>query len=77
MARDTVILDAAQLNSVRLRRAWSRKQLAAEAGVAPLPATKAIQGEPVALRTAARIAKALDLRVEDLVVLPEAATATG
>ena len=69
MARPTgVVLDGATIRRLRLRRGWSREDLATRAEITERTVRAAESGRRVAHRTLYAIAVALDLPVDVLVL---------
>lgn len=53
------------------RQTYTQKKLAAETGLSRITVSNAVKGRPVSERTAATIAKALDMKLKDFIVLDE------
>jgi len=66
MGEELVRMDPAALASARVARGWTEAELARQVSLSPPTRQKAVHGQPVSVRTAARIARALRMRVAEL-----------
>jgi len=73
MVRETVVLDQQKIRRYRLKRALTYKKIASVSGLTLPTVANAVHGRRVTLRTATEIARALELPVEDLVILQDRA----
>lgn len=53
------------------RKSYTQKKLAAETGLSRITVSSAMKGRPVSERTAALIAKVLNMKLKDFIILDE------
>lgn len=77
MADELIVIDGELLNRRRLARGWTKAALAERAGLSFAPTKRALDGKPVGLCTAGKLANAIGLAVSRLIVNPGVASDSG
>lgn len=70
MAKDLITLDSERLNLERLKRGWTRKELAARARVSVNSLRPSLDGESVGLSVAVRVTEALGIELRRVLRQP-------